>query len=138
MGVSVPNVMLTSGRRTTDSSGYVSYQTTRSHTLIRADRAFTHFFQFDFIDREGLEAPPTGQNKDNVYQCKKHSSPSTSFTLASCTVSRDQDDILMFRLFQNVPNVMVGRNRSRVRGSQLKKLVKNNQWAPFVAICAVE
>ncbi|KAH9974724.1 hypothetical protein BGW80DRAFT_1302317, partial [Lactifluus volemus] len=30
------------------------------------------FFRFDFIDRDGLEAPPTGQNKDNVYQCKKH------------------------------------------------------------------
>ncbi len=34
--------------------------------------------QFDFIDREGIEAPATGQNKDNVYQCKKHSSDSTS------------------------------------------------------------
>ncbi|KAF8500378.1 hypothetical protein F5888DRAFT_1379957 [Russula emetica] len=34
------------------------------------------FFGFDSnIDREGLEALPTGQNKDNVYQCKKHSSP---------------------------------------------------------------
>jgi len=31
------------------------------------------FFGFDFIDREGIEAPATGQNKDNVYQCKKHS-----------------------------------------------------------------
>jgi len=31
------------------------------------------FFGFDFIDREGIEAPSTGQNKDNVYQCKKHS-----------------------------------------------------------------
>ncbi|KAN0105173.1 hypothetical protein V8E52_011288 [Russula decolorans] len=33
------------------------------------------FFGFDFIDREGLEAPLSGQNKDNVYQCKKHGSP---------------------------------------------------------------
>ncbi|KAI9429196.1 hypothetical protein H4582DRAFT_1919654 [Lactarius indigo] len=32
------------------------------------------FFGFDFIDREGIEAPATGQNKDGVYQCKKHSS----------------------------------------------------------------
>ena len=66
--------------------------------MIRTDRALTHFSQFDFIEREGLEAPPTGQNKDNVYQCKKHSSPSTSFTLTSSVVSRDQNDILMSRL----------------------------------------
>ena len=52
--------------------------------MIRTDRTLTYFSQFDFIDREGIEAPPTGQNKDNVYQCKKHSSPSTSFTLTSC------------------------------------------------------
>ncbi|KAI0287657.1 hypothetical protein BC826DRAFT_1042929 [Russula brevipes] len=36
------------------------------------------YFGFDFFDRDGLEAPPTGQNKDNVFQCKKHSSASTS------------------------------------------------------------
>jgi len=36
------------------------------------------FFGFDFIERDGLEAPPTGQNKDNVYQCKKHSSAKCS------------------------------------------------------------
>ncbi|KAI9462796.1 hypothetical protein BJY52DRAFT_1255175 [Lactarius psammicola] len=34
------------------------------------------FFGFEFTDRDGIEAPPTGQNKDNVYQCKKHSSGS--------------------------------------------------------------
>ncbi|KAN0129656.1 hypothetical protein V8E53_012476 [Lactarius tabidus] len=34
------------------------------------------FFGFDFIDRDGIDAPATGQNKDNVYQCKKHSSTS--------------------------------------------------------------
>jgi hypothetical protein len=52
--------------------------------MIRTDKALTHFSQFDFIDREGLEAPATGQNKDGVHQCKKHGSPSTSFTLTSC------------------------------------------------------
>ena len=38
--------------------------------------------QFDFIGREGLEAPPTGQNnlKDSEYQCEKHSSISTSLS----------------------------------------------------------
>ncbi|OSD07860.1 hypothetical protein PYCCODRAFT_1463152 [Trametes coccinea BRFM310] len=33
------------------------------------------FFGFDPIDREGLEAPASSQNKDGVYQCKKHGSP---------------------------------------------------------------
>lgn len=32
------------------------------------------FFGFDFIDREGIEAPATGRDKDGAYQCKKHSS----------------------------------------------------------------
>ncbi|KAI9507534.1 hypothetical protein F5148DRAFT_981271 [Russula earlei] len=36
------------------------------------------YFGFDSVDREGLEAPPTGQNKDNVYQCKKHGSAKCS------------------------------------------------------------
>jgi hypothetical protein len=35
------------------------------------------FLQFESLGREGLEAPPTGQNKDGVYQCKKHSSAGT-------------------------------------------------------------
>ncbi|KAJ6488883.1 hypothetical protein C8R45DRAFT_827100 [Mycena sanguinolenta] len=30
------------------------------------------FFGFDPIDREGIEAPLATQNKDGVYQCKKH------------------------------------------------------------------
>ncbi|KAI0659041.1 hypothetical protein C8Q70DRAFT_933805 [Cubamyces menziesii] len=35
-----------------------------------------HFKEvFDPIDREGLEAPASSQNKDGVYQCKKHGSP---------------------------------------------------------------
>ena len=63
--------------------------------MIRADRALMHFSQFDTIEREGLEAPPTGQNKDLVYQCKKHSSPSTS---SSQVLSRETRMILMFRL----------------------------------------
>ncbi|KAF8261117.1 hypothetical protein EI94DRAFT_1746766 [Lactarius quietus] len=36
------------------------------------------FFGFDFIDREGIEAPTSSQNKDGVYQCKKHGASSTS------------------------------------------------------------
>ncbi|KAF8877647.1 hypothetical protein CPB84DRAFT_1736105 [Gymnopilus junonius] len=34
------------------------------------------FFGFDFIDREGIDCPPATQNKDGVYQCKKHGSAS--------------------------------------------------------------
>ncbi|KAI0278001.1 hypothetical protein BGY98DRAFT_976204 [Russula aff. rugulosa BPL654] len=34
------------------------------------------FFGFESMDREGLEAPPSGLNKDSVYQCKKHGSAS--------------------------------------------------------------
>ena len=41
-------------------------------------RTLSPLLQFDFIEREGIEAPPTGQNKDNVYQCKKHSSAGTA------------------------------------------------------------
>ncbi|KAJ3534867.1 hypothetical protein NM688_g7066 [Phlebia brevispora] len=33
------------------------------------------FFGFDPIDRDGLEAPLASPNKDGVYQCKKHTSP---------------------------------------------------------------
>ncbi|KAJ7869706.1 hypothetical protein B0H14DRAFT_2674657 [Mycena olivaceomarginata] len=36
------------------------------------------FYGFEFIDREGIEAPAGIVNKDGVYQCKKHSN-------ASCT-----------------------------------------------------
>jgi len=54
------------------------------------------FYQFDFIDREGIEAPSTGQNKDNIYQCKKHSSPGTVFL--SHVLSLETGMILMFRL----------------------------------------
>ncbi|KAH7882850.1 hypothetical protein F5I97DRAFT_1959878 [Phlebopus sp. FC_14] len=32
------------------------------------------FYGFDFMDREGIEAPPVTVNKDGVYQCKKHGS----------------------------------------------------------------
>lgn len=32
------------------------------------------FFQFDPIDREGIEAPASSLNKDNQYVCKKHGS----------------------------------------------------------------
>ncbi|KAI0795636.1 hypothetical protein C8Q75DRAFT_460150 [Abortiporus biennis] len=32
------------------------------------------FFGFDPIDREGIEAPTSSQNKEGVYQCKKHGS----------------------------------------------------------------
>ncbi|KAG7086920.1 hypothetical protein E1B28_002836 [Marasmius oreades] len=32
------------------------------------------FFGFDFIDRDPIEPPATTQNKDGVYQCKKHGS----------------------------------------------------------------
>ncbi|KAJ7582563.1 hypothetical protein C8J56DRAFT_1005542 [Mycena floridula] len=32
------------------------------------------FFGFDPIDREGLESPVVTQNKEGVYQCKKHGS----------------------------------------------------------------
>ena len=34
--------------------------------------------QFDPIDREGIEAPASSQNKDGLYQCKKHGSPGAS------------------------------------------------------------
>ncbi|KAH7906679.1 hypothetical protein BJ138DRAFT_1174874 [Hygrophoropsis aurantiaca] len=32
------------------------------------------FFGLEFIDRDGLEAPPVTTTKDGVYQCKKHGS----------------------------------------------------------------
>ncbi|KIM38004.1 hypothetical protein M413DRAFT_30421 [Hebeloma cylindrosporum] len=32
------------------------------------------FFGYDFIDREGIDCPPATQNKEGVYQCKKHGS----------------------------------------------------------------
>ncbi|KAI0065047.1 hypothetical protein BV25DRAFT_1799217 [Artomyces pyxidatus] len=35
------------------------------------------FFGFDFMEREGLEAPPASITKDGVYQCKKHGSACT-------------------------------------------------------------
>jgi len=41
-------------------------------------RTLSPLLQFDFMERDGIEAPPTGQNKDNVYQCKKHSSAGTA------------------------------------------------------------
>ena len=77
--------MLTCGRRTTGSSGYVlSWLISAPQTGIRRAPmehsrilSLSPLSQFDFIERDGLEAPPTGQNKDNVYQCKKHSSAST-------------------------------------------------------------
>ena len=34
--------------------------------------------QFDPIDREGIEAPASSQNKDGLYQCKKHGSTCAS------------------------------------------------------------
>ncbi|KAF9558596.1 hypothetical protein CPC08DRAFT_743313 [Agrocybe pediades] len=34
------------------------------------------FFGYDPIDREGIDCPPATQNKDGVYQCKKHGSTS--------------------------------------------------------------
>jgi hypothetical protein len=71
-----------------DSSGYVSCLILGPHILrsvpIEHSQAYPRFSQFDFFDRDGIEAPPTGQNKDGVPQCKKHSSPSMSFVLASC------------------------------------------------------
>lgn len=33
--------------------------------------------QFDFMEREGLEAPMSSTNKDGEYQCKKHGSTGT-------------------------------------------------------------
>ncbi|KAF8885333.1 hypothetical protein BD779DRAFT_1533950 [Infundibulicybe gibba] len=32
------------------------------------------FYGLDSIDREGIEAPASTQNKEGVYQCKKHGS----------------------------------------------------------------
>ncbi|KAJ3517696.1 hypothetical protein NLJ89_g324 [Agrocybe chaxingu] len=32
------------------------------------------FFGFDPIDRDGIECPPATQNKEGIYQCKKHGS----------------------------------------------------------------
>ncbi|RDB18429.1 hypothetical protein Hypma_000345 [Hypsizygus marmoreus] len=32
------------------------------------------FFGYDFIDREGIEAPASTVNKEGAYQCKKHGS----------------------------------------------------------------
>jgi len=32
------------------------------------------FLGLDFIDRDGIEAPAAGQNKEGVWQCKKHGS----------------------------------------------------------------
>lgn len=81
---SARTAMLTCGRRTTGSSGYVlSWLISAPQAGIRAPMEHSRILslspisQFDFIERDGLEAPPTGQNKDNVYQCKKHSSAST-------------------------------------------------------------
>ena len=34
--------------------------------------------QFDPIDRDGLEAPASSQNKEGQYQCKKHGSTCAS------------------------------------------------------------
>ncbi len=34
--------------------------------------------KFDPIDREGIEAPQSTQNKDGEYLCKKHGSTGTS------------------------------------------------------------
>jgi hypothetical protein len=38
-----------------------------------------HWCKFDPIDREALNPPTVSQNKDGIYQCKKHGSPSMSF-----------------------------------------------------------
>ncbi|KAF5324173.1 hypothetical protein D9619_011322 [Psilocybe cf. subviscida] len=32
------------------------------------------FFGHEFIDREAIDCPASSQNKDGVYQCKKHGS----------------------------------------------------------------
>ncbi|PFH47419.1 hypothetical protein AMATHDRAFT_77222 [Amanita thiersii Skay4041] len=32
------------------------------------------FYGLDSIDRDAIECPPVTQNKDGVYQCKKHGS----------------------------------------------------------------
>ncbi|KAE9391846.1 hypothetical protein BT96DRAFT_858855, partial [Gymnopus androsaceus JB14] len=39
------------------------------------------FFGFDFIDREGIEAPAAIVNKDGNYQCKKHALTGKSIIL---------------------------------------------------------
>jgi len=45
-------------------------------------------FQYDPIDREGIECPPATQNKDGVYQCKKHGSSGTLYYLISSLPQR--------------------------------------------------
>ena len=145
---SAPSAKLTCGRRTTGSSGYVSGSLIygRSRARMRASapwwnhsRTGSPLLQFDFIDREALEAPPTGQNKDNVYQCKKHSSAGTalrsshpiSFFLILSARSNNVTHVLI--PFQIVANVMAGRNRSCVRGLQLRKLIGSSLGLYFVA-----
>jgi hypothetical protein len=111
--------MLTCGRRTTGSSGYVlSWLISVPQAGIRRAPMehsrilpLSPLSQFDFIERDGLEAPPTGQNKDNVYQCKKHSSASTlhflfhplppaSLSFILFHFPRDPKTILMHYLFR--------------------------------------
>lgn len=78
---SVQPARTTGGRRTTRSSGYV-----RAAALVFVP--WTDHgdpVQFDPIEREGIEAPTSSQNKDGQYQCKKHGSPCTC---SSCRVSK--------------------------------------------------
>jgi len=104
-------------------------------------RTLSPLLQFEFLEREGLEAPPTGQNKDNVYQCKKHSSGGTALRPSppvSFLIYLDPTTLLMFFFsvspFQNVASVMAGRNRSHVRGLQPRKPVDDSSlvhYPPF-------
>lgn len=68
------------GRRTMRSSGYVlPYQIACEVCIL----IVVSLFQYDPIDREGIECPPATQNKDGVYQCKKHGSSGTLYYLIS-------------------------------------------------------
>ncbi|KAF8884742.1 hypothetical protein CPB84DRAFT_1712959 [Gymnopilus junonius] len=69
------------------------------------------FFGFDFIDREGIDCPPATQNKDGVYQCKKHGSACTSLSLLLPFTCLNSVFFSSRRLIQLATNAMDGRNK---------------------------
>ena len=52
------------------------------------------FIKFDTIDREPIDPPNVSQNKDGVYQCKKHGQTSECLKFQSCVLF----DIINFSL----------------------------------------
>ena len=137
--------MLTCGRRTTGSSGYVlSWLISAPQTGSAVPRWNTHAF-FLFLPSRSLtlsnamasRRPRRARTRTTCISARStalpvryasRSIPSLShriFVFSFISFPRDPKTILILYLFpfQNATNVTAGRNRSRVRGLQLRKPV---------------